>query len=55
MTIAPSSIVLIEGTIPQGLARLGELVEHVPTYWLELGRDFRSTPECFRQILSELS
>jgi len=54
MTIAPSSIVLIEGAMPEGLARLGELVEHVPAYWLELGRDFWSTPDCLRALISEV-
>jgi hypothetical protein len=55
MTIAPSSIVLIEGVMPEGLARLGKLVEHVPAYWVELGRDFRSTPDCMREIISEVT
>lgn len=54
MTIAPSSIVLIEGAMPEGLARLGELVEHVPAYWVDLGRDFRSTPDCLRELISEV-
>jgi len=42
--IAPSSIALIEGLIPQGLERIAALVGAVPAYWLELGRDFHSTP-----------
>jgi hypothetical protein len=55
MTIAPSSIVLIEGAMPEGLARLGDLVEHVPAYWVDLGRDFRSTPDCLRELISEVT
>lgn len=55
MTIAPSSIVLIEGAMPIGLARLGELVEQVPAYAVELGRDFWSTPDCMRELISEVT
>ena len=54
MTIAPSSIVLIEGAMQEGLHRLGELVENVPAYWVNLGRDFWSTPDCMRALIAEV-
>lgn len=54
MAIAPSSITLIEGAMSQGVTRLAELVEHVPAYWVELGRDFRSTPGCIRELISQV-
>jgi hypothetical protein len=54
MAIAPSSIGLIEGAMSQSVTRLAELVEHVPAYWVDLGREFRSTPGCIRQLISQV-
>lgn len=50
--LAPTSILLIgPGMGRQGLSRLRWLVESVPCYWLELGRDLSSIPACIEQAL----
>ena len=36
-----------------GFERLAQLVERVPCYWLELGRDLGSIPQCVEEILGK--
>ncbi len=52
--LIPSSIVTI---VPrpgaQGFERLARLVEHVPCYWLELGRDIAKIPHLVEDLLAE--
>ena len=53
LRLAPSSLLLLpyQGIGHDGFAALVALVEGVPTYWLELGRDFRLLPGAVSAML----
>ena len=53
LRLAPSSLLLLpyQGIGHDGFAALVALVEGVPTYWLELGRDFRRLPVAVSAML----
>ena len=56
LRLAPSSLILLpyQGAGHNGFAALVALVEQVPCFWLELGRDFAQLPiavgEMFEQV-----
>ena len=37
----------------ESFSKLAQLVEQVPTYWLELGRDLESIPACIEALLTK--
>ena len=53
LRVAPSSLVLLpyQGLGHQGMQALAELIEGVPSYWLELGRDFDQLPRAVHAML----
>lgn len=54
LRLIPSS--LLQQLLPPGVSgfqRLAQLAEHVPSYWLELGRDLREIPRAVEQLLGE--
>lgn len=53
LTFGPSSLIEIPSRGMESFARLAQLVEQVPTYWLELGRDLESIPECIEELLAK--
>ena len=55
LALAPSSIILLPISRARTLYKLAELVEQVPCYWLELGRDLESIPRRVDEILAEVS
>lgn len=57
LRLAPSSLLLLpyQGAGHNGFAALVALVERVPTYWLELGRDFAQLPVAVGDMLADAS
>ncbi len=54
LELIPSSIVtMVPRPGARGFERLARLVEHVPCYWLELGRDLESIPHLVEALLAE--
>jgi hypothetical protein len=51
--LAPSTIIVALGAGAKGFDRLARLVDRVPSYWLELGRDVTLIPDCVKRVLSE--
>ena len=53
LRLAPSSLLaLAPRPGARALERLAKLVEHVPSYWLELGRDLSEIPERVQELLA---
>ena len=57
LALGPSSLLQIPSRRLglRGFAKLAQLVERVPCYWLELGRDLGSIPQCVEEILGEVN
>lgn len=55
LALAPSSVLYLPGAGPKSMERLGALVERVPSYRLELGRDLSQIPARAKEILAEVS
>lgn len=53
LALGPSSLIEIPSRGIDSFGKLAQLVEQVPTYWLELGRDLKSTPSRVEEFLSE--
>jgi hypothetical protein len=53
LALAPSSVLYLPGAGPGTMERLGALVERVPAYRLEMGRDMSQIPERVREILAD--
>ena len=55
--LGPSSLLQIpnRGLGMRGLSKLAELAERVPSYWLDLGRDGGSIPQCVEEILGKVT
>lgn len=54
LALAPSSVLYLPGAGPKSMERLGALVERVPSYRLELGRDLSQIPARAKEILAEV-
>jgi hypothetical protein len=54
LALAPSSILLLPISKAQTLNTLGQLIESVPCYWLEMGQDLDTIPRCVEGILDEV-
>ena len=55
LALGPSSLLQIPSRRlgVRGFHQLAELVDRVPCYWLELGRDRESIPQCVEEILGK--
>jgi hypothetical protein len=54
LRLAPSSLfALAPRPGAHDFRMLTRLVEHVPSYWLELGRDLAEIPHCVEKLLAE--
>jgi hypothetical protein len=53
--LAPSTLITALGPGRAGLERLGRLVQRVPCFWLELGRDVERIPVCVERALREVA
>ena len=51
LALAPSTLIAALGPGSRGFERLARLVRRVPSFWLELGRDLRSIPDCVERAL----
>jgi hypothetical protein len=51
LRLSPSSLLLPVSWGARGLDRLTRLVESVPCYWLELGRDLQAIPKRIDEVL----
>jgi len=51
LALAPTSVMFLPGATPRALDKLGRLVERVPCYWLELGRDVDRIPDTVRAMV----
>lgn len=54
LTFAPSSVMLLPVVGEKDLDKLAGLVDRVPSYWLELGRDVGRIPRGVEKIFAEL-
>ena len=55
LALAPSSVVILPGSAPSSLDKLGKLVTSVPAFRLELGRDVGAIAPTVRRICQEVS
>jgi hypothetical protein len=55
LTLAPGSLLALPNTGVGALDLLGRLVERLPSYWLELGRDLKTIPERVSEIIADAS
>jgi len=55
LKIAPSSLVMLPQAGTHGFNKIAQLVEQVPCYWLDLGRDLRSIPRRVEELLAEIT
>lgn len=51
--LAPSSIIILPSSGTQSLSKLAQLVERVPSYWLEFGSSLEYIPRCVEELLEE--
>jgi len=56
LLLGPSSLLQIPNRRlgVRGFDKLAQLVEQVPAYWLDLGRDLDSIPRCVEELLSQI-
>jgi hypothetical protein len=54
LRLAPTSLFTPFGTGARGFERLTRLVESVPAYWLDLGRDIAAIPDRLHDVLEEM-
>ncbi len=52
LALGPSSILILPGGNVRSLEKLAQLVERVPCYWLELGRDVDQIPDTVRRMVA---
>jgi hypothetical protein len=55
LVLAPSSLRVHFHSGAAGFDQLARLVNQVPSYWLELGHDLRSIPECVEELLDDVA
>ena len=57
LRLAPSSIMLLPypDTMGESFKNLAALVERIPVYWLELGRDLAQIPEAVAALIDEVT
>ncbi len=54
LALAPTSVMLLPVPSARAFETLAQLVEAVPVYWLELGRDIEQIPDAVRDLADEL-
>lgn len=54
LALGPSSLFQIPSRGNSSFPRLVQLAEHVPSYWLEIGRDLKAIPRSITQLLAEV-
>jgi hypothetical protein len=52
--LTPSSMIKLPVSGTQSLDMIGRLVDQVPTYWLQLGRDIETVPQRVKTLLKEI-
>ncbi len=52
LALAPTSVMFLPGANVRSLDKLAQLVERVPCYWLELGRDINNIPDTVRRMVA---
>ncbi len=52
LALAPTSVMFLPGANVRSLEKLARLVERVPCYWLELGRDVDQIPDTVRRMVA---
>ncbi len=52
LALGPSSIMILPGGNVRSLEKLAQLVERVPCFWLELGRDVDQIPDTVRRMVA---
>lgn len=52
LALAPTSVMFLPGANVRSLDKLARLVERVPCYWLELGRDINHIPDTVRRMVA---
>jgi hypothetical protein len=52
LAMAPTSLMFLPGASARSLDKLSNLVERVPCYWLELGRDVDRIPDAVRRMMA---
>ncbi len=52
LALAPTSVMFLPGAKVRSLDKLARLVERVPCYWLELGRDINHIPDTVRRMVA---
>jgi hypothetical protein len=55
LTLGPSTLLGIPGLGSSRLDVLAQLIERLPCYWLDLGRDLGSIPRCMKQLVAQLT
>ncbi len=55
LTLGPSTLLSVPGLGTRRLDTLARLVEQVPCYWLDLGRELKSIPHCMEELLAEIT
>ena len=55
LSLAPSSIMLLPGANKHAMTLLGDLVEALPAFWLELGQDIAEIPGCVERLVQEVA
>ena len=54
LALAPSSLIHLPNSGARSLDRVARLIEHVPCYWLELGRDWEAAvPRHVEELVTE--
>jgi hypothetical protein len=53
--IAPTSVMFLPRPSQKAFDRVAELVERIPAYWLELGRDIDRIPDAVKALAAEVS
>jgi hypothetical protein len=55
LVLAPSTLLTPLSSGRRGLEQLARLVDQVPSYWLELGRDLSLIPGCLERVLEAVA
>lgn len=55
LSLAPSSIMMLPGANKDAMILLGNLVEALPSFWLELGQDIAEIPGCVEHLVQEVA
>lgn len=54
LALAPTSVMFLPSPSARALDKLAQLVERVPSFWLELGRDINQIPDVVEKLLAQV-